>query len=61
MIFYRISITVFDLSESQPSSNVSWDIPTPANLVPNTDHTFIALNADLLDNTIEVNSSNVKT
>lgn len=38
----------------QSSNNVSWDIQTPANLVPGTDQTFLTLNSDLLGNTIEV-------
>lgn len=42
------------ISGSQESSNVTWDIQTPANLVPDTDHIYISLNGDLLGNTIEV-------
>lgn len=42
----------------QHSNNVSWTIQTPVNLVPDTDHTYISLNGDLLSNTIEVGKSN---
>lgn len=47
-------VTSVHLSGLQHSNNVSWDIQTPKNLVPETDHTYISLNGDLLGNTIEV-------